>query len=203
MTRRSARGFTLLELLVVIAIFAVMSVLAYGGLRNFLTGRSVAASQGARLAALETAFVFLQQDVEAALPRPIRDQLGGAEPAFRGGEGAPALLQLTRRGANPRPQSGRADLRRIEYRLAEGRLVRRVWPMLDRPQDAKPEDEVLVEGVDAASVRFYAGNWLPFWPAAGDSADSAQLPRALGVRLRFHEGREIERLFLLPAGGGT
>lgn len=205
MIRRSrpVPGFTLLELLVVIAIFSVMSVLAYGGLRNFLAARGVASEQASRLAALETAFIFLQQDVEAAVPRPIRDELGGSEPALRGGQGAPALLALTRRGVNLRPASGHSDLRRIEYRLQGRALVRRVWPMLDRPQDAKPDDEVLVDDVEAASMRFYGGTWQPFWPAAGDAQDAAQLPRAIGVRIRFREGREIERLFMLPTGAGA
>lgn len=82
MKRRNG-GFTLIELVVALAIFAVLSALVYSGLRTVLDARSHTDRQAARLAQLQTMFTLLERDVEQAVARRARDELGGILPAMR------------------------------------------------------------------------------------------------------------------------
>ena len=89
------RGFTLLELLIAMAIFAIMAVMAYGGLKTVLATRQAVTERAAELRQLQQTLQLLNEDLLQALPRSIRDELGDPEPAFIGGR-SQLLLSLTR-----------------------------------------------------------------------------------------------------------
>lgn len=191
----------MIELIVAMAVFSVMAVMGYNGLRNFLVARQTLEDQQAALTRLETAFLIVQQDIENAVKRPVRDGLGGPEPALRGGETAASLLALTR-ARTWVPETGMdSDLRRVEYFVKDHRIVRRSWPVLDRTQTTKPLDQVLFTDIDGLSFRFYDDRWRGFWPLGNDPETLASLPRAVGVRVVFRDGRAVERLFLLGNAG--
>ncbi|MCU0806914.1 MAG: type II secretion system minor pseudopilin GspJ [Candidatus Contendobacter sp.] len=121
---KPTRGFTLLELLVALAVFSIMAVAAYGGLRNVLYTRAAVEEQNRRLAAVQLAVYRLEQDIEQAVPRGIRDEYGEPQGALLGGALADDRLTLTRTGwDNPLGQP-RANLQRVAYRLRDGRLWR-------------------------------------------------------------------------------
>ena len=116
--RWSQRGFTLIELLVALLVFAVMSVLAYGGLRSVLDASAGAGAHADRLASLQRTFMALARDVEQLADREIRDEYGDRQPALRVGADE-RLLELTRAGwRNPAGQT-RSTLQRVAYRLDE------------------------------------------------------------------------------------
>lgn len=194
-----ARGFTLIELMVALAVFAVLSTLAYGGLRQVTRSNDALAERQAAFAALQTSLTLLQQDLENAAARPARDAFGDSVPALRAGvEGV--LLELTRH-AGVRHAGRGVDLRRVDYRLEGGTLYRRVWPVLDRPQAAEPQWRALLEAVAVLELEFYREGWTGFWPPAEARAQQAVLPQAARVTLAGADERVVQRTFLLRAGG--
>jgi type II secretion system protein J len=122
-------------------VFAIMSIAAYGGLRNVLFTRAAVEEQSRRLAAVQLAVYRLEQDIEQAVPRGIRDEYGDPQAALLGGELQRRRLTLTRAGwDNPLGQP-RANVQRVAYRLREGRLWRLHWPCstgADGSNRAKP-----------------------------------------------------------------
>ena len=70
------RGFTLLELLVALAIFALVSVMAYGGLASVLDQQFATDEIAGQLARLQKTYLLLQRDFEQLVPRPVRDEYG-------------------------------------------------------------------------------------------------------------------------------
>jgi general secretion pathway protein J len=195
--RGPAPGFTLLELTVAVAVFAVLSLMAYGGLRTVLDAQQQAAKVGERLAALQMTVRLVEADLAQLVPRGVRDAFGDPEPALatRG-----AGLLLTRGGwRNPlgRPRSA---LLRVEYRLEDTRLLRAAWPVLDRVQASTPHREVLLEDVEALGLRFLGadGQWLEGWPPPA-AAGAGALPRAVELTLRLGDWGIIRRLVPVAA----
>jgi general secretion pathway protein J len=195
------RGFTLIELLVALAIFAVLSLLAYGGLASVLDGSELTMQRSTRLGALQATVGRLVDDLEQAGPRPVRDAYGDPLPALSGGGGA-AVFELTRGGwPNPAGQP-RSSLQRVAYELVDRTLVRRVWVVLDRAPDSAPLEQRLLTGVDAFELRFRGsrdGRWEASWPPAGAAAGSEALPLAIEATLEVEGFGRITRLVV--AGG--
>ena len=170
------RGFTLIELLVALAIFAVLSLLAYGGLASVLDGSDLAGARAARLGEL-------QREVRTALDESYVD----------------ATLELTHGGwRNPTGQA-RSTLQRVGYAIDDGVLVRRVWPVLDRAPDSLPLEQRLLTGTGDFALRFLAergGRWESAWPPAGGAVDNAGLPLAVEVTLEVDGFDRISRLVI-------
>lgn len=201
--RGRMHGFTLLELLVALAIFAVLSVLAYGGLRNVLDTRAHVAVEAGRLTALQTAFSLMERDIEQTFARSVRDNYGDARPALMGGSAgsAASLLELTRAGYRNPAARARSQLQRVAYQLQEGRLLRLTWQVLDRAPNSEPQQSELLTDVTAAEVLFYDQNLTPqrVWPLpdAGSVAPQA-LPRAVEVSVEITGWGRVTRLFRVP-----
>ncbi|MFZ1642224.1 MAG: type II secretion system minor pseudopilin GspJ [Candidatus Contendobacter sp.] len=200
---RPTRGFTLLELLVALAVFSIMAIAAYSGLRNVLYTRAAVEEQNRRLASVQLAIYRLEQDIEQAVPRGIRDEYGEPQGALLGGALAADRLTLTRAGwDNPLGQP-RATLQRIAYRLRDGRLWRLYWPVLDRGGLIEPRETLLLDRVRDFKARFLdQDDWRDDWPppVSGDEnkPDPDRLPRAVEISLTLEDWGEITRLLPLP-----
>jgi general secretion pathway protein J len=182
-------GFTLLELLVALLVFAVLSVMAYGGLRQVSSVEQRSEFESKRLNELEFAFLLVGRDLAQAVDRSVRDQLGTSKPAFAGGQGHQSLLEMTTFLGD----DGR--LGRIEYTL-NGESLRRVrWPVLDTMPQTRPDNTEILGGVTKLQVRFLDKEWQQTWPAP---SSAAALPRAVELTLQLHDGTEFHRLFTLP-----
>ncbi len=196
---RREGGFTLLELLVSLAIFAVLSVIAYQGLQTVLDARERIESEAARITALQALFAIMGRDLEQAVGRPIRDDFGDRQPALRGSD---AQLELSRSGRRNPAALPRSHLQRIAYLLADGQLVRRSWPVLDRPLESPAQDTVLADGILNLEFRYLdrQRQWQRQWPApaARDNPPPERLPRAIEVVLEVEEWGVLRRLFRLP-----
>jgi general secretion pathway protein J len=195
-------GFTLLELLVALAVFAIMAAAAYSSLHSILTTEAAVTAEANRLAQVQMAWHFLEQDIEQIVPRRIRDDYGKEQPALQSGGLDDEVLSFTRTGwDNPLGQP-RASLQRLAYRLDQGRLLRLYWNTLDRSGPSEPQETLLLDEVQEIKVRFLddQDNWQEAWPPAdtaeeGDSAPA--LPRAVEISVTLNDWGEITRLFLL------
>ena len=194
------RGFTLIELLVALAIFAVLSLLAYGGLASVLDGSALAGAHSGRLGTLQRTVTRLVDDLAQAGQRPVRDAFGEPLPALGAGVGSTPALELTRGGwRNPTGQP-RSSLQRIGYDLVDRTLVRRVWPVLDRAPDSTPLEQRLLDGVTAFELRFRGdrqGRWESAWPPADAPPGHPGLPLAVELALEVEGFGRITRLVLI------
>lgn len=206
---RRAGGFTLLELVVALSVFAVLSVMAYGGLASVLTMREQVALSFERTAALQKGYLRLRDDFQQLRARPARDGYGDAQPALI--TLASGAVEFTRSGwRNPLSQP-RPALQRVSYRVDDRkRLVRESWPVLDRAQDSAPIEMAVLERVQDARWRFLEGaQWHSDWPKPSLTADRAEAapPAAVELTLTLEDLGEVRWLFsatnaTLPAAGG-
>lgn len=193
----ATKGFTLLELLIAISIFSVMAAMAYGGMRLVIDGSQQIEKSANTLSSLQRAFLFLRQDLEQAVPRGIRDEFGSHESAFICCKDE-KLLHLTRGGTRGAIIEG-TDLRRVEYRIIEGRLERRIWSTLDRVQGAKSSRLQLIENVQAVDIKILGygdSEWQSSMPTESAENKSA-VPRAVEVTITIENYGAVSRLFVI------
>ncbi|MEX0731406.1 MAG: type II secretion system minor pseudopilin GspJ [Aquisalimonadaceae bacterium] len=193
-----ARGFTLIELLVAMSIFAVVSVMAYGGLRLLVDNRDQVTASADRLGEIQRAFSIIERDMQQALARGVRDPFGDPRQAMLSDD--LAALEFTRAGrANPLGRT-RSELQRVGYRLEEGTLLRMGWEVLDQVPEPALSEQPLLEGVEEITVRFFPpeGEWVEVWPPASAGPGSPLLPLAVEITLTLEDMGALPRLFRLP-----
>lgn len=190
-------GFTLVEVLIALMIFALIAAAGTGVIAVSIDNRFAVKESTDKTAELQRSRALLKADIGQVVTRRSRDLTGQVEPvALRGGS-APAepLLVLNRSGWSNPGERDRASLQRVEYRLVEDRLERRVFTHLDGARPGPPQ--VLFRQVEAASIAFVsAGQETPtFTPA-----QNRPLPDAVRVRLVVRGYGQIEQLFLVGSG---
>lgn len=201
------RGFTLLELLIAITIFSIIATFVYAGLDIVLDTKQQTEQHLERLAKLQLGLHLMQQDIEQAVDRPIRDEFGETQPALRGGGLSGMLLELTRGGyANPMKLT-RSQLQRVGYQLEEKTLYRVSWPVLDRAQDTQPRRQKLFDGIENISLTFFdqAMKRQTTWPSKTEGmsnnspADTPPgLPKGIEVTLETETMGTLRRVFRAP-----
>jgi general secretion pathway protein J len=198
-TPHHAAGFTLIELLIALAIFAVVAVLAYGGLNSVLNQRRGIEDRLGRIAMLQKAYMRMRGDFQQVRNRPVRDPYGDQLPALYVTPTAP-VLEFTRGGwRNPMFQP-RATEERVSYRLADGKLLRDSWRVLDRVQGSEPIELVVLENVDELAWRFFApdGTWAQDWPPPsqlGQQSTQVPPPSAIEITMKTREWGDLRFLF--------
>jgi general secretion pathway protein J len=191
-------GFTLLELLLAIAIFSVVSVLAYGGLKQVQIIQERVDDQGERLADLQMAFTIINKDIRQSINRPVRDAFGSDKPAMEGGGGGYGrIVEFTRNGLRNPTSRVRSHLQRVAYEIRDDQLIRLVWPTLDVAQGVEPSETVLLEHVKVFSLRYLPSDddWTTEWPRLTANGQSQELPRAIEVTLDVEGWGEMTRFF--------
>ncbi len=202
-SRERVCGFTLIELLVALVIFGIFSMLAYAGLGRLLDGRGRLSEEQRVWQELSQAFLRISDDVAHARSRGVRDVSGVVPlPAFVGRAFDPRALaepslELTRGGELNYGGGSQSDLRRVAYRLKEGRLLRITWPVLDRAPTTVPLEAPLLSDVEIFELRFYGatGESVDTWPTAASGIDVP--PRAMEVTLAVKGVGRFKRLFLV------
>ena len=200
---RRARGFTLIELLVALLVFGVFSVLAYTGLSRLLDQRERLTDEQRSWQELSQVFLRISDDVAHARPRGPRDEAGiGVLPPMVGRPYdsralAEPSIELTRGGELNYSLGAESDLRRVAYRLKEGKLFRITWPALDRAPTSKPLESPLIPNVDTFEARFCDNtrNCVTAWPVGGATPNG--LPPAIEITLVVKGMGSFKRLFLV------
>ena len=206
MSAARQRGLTLVELLVALGIFALVSAASAGVLALAVGGQEQLEASTDELSRLERTRSLLRSDLFQTVNRPVRDEEGGAVPAFAGGDALPdeiggpdderTLLVLTRSGwTNPDGAYPRAELQRVEYLVREGTLLRRTRPYLDAAAGTPAAEEALLSGLTDVELGFWDGTrWAPGYA-------SGQGPFAPAVRLAFtHPSLGSMRFDMLVGG---
>lgn len=203
MNRRPKRetGFTLIELLIAVSVFAIMGVMAYGGLNAVLRTQAHLRDDAAHLRTLQLAMRFLERDVGQIAPRPLRDQYGDEQAAVRVED--PAFVEFTKGGWRNPGQVTRSRLQRVAYALEDDALIRYTWPVLDGAAADDAQAFSLVPGIEDWRIRVLdtEGTWHNAWPPVSAlGTTSAEAPRAAAIEftLNFSRWGEIRRHFALP-----
>jgi len=190
-------GFTLVEVLVSLLIFALIAAAGAAVLGQTVDNRFAVKAASDRTADLQRMRSLLKADLGQAAARRSRGPTGRPMPQPMSGPAAPGdpLLVLTRAGWSNPGQRPRPSLQRVEYRLVEDRLERRVSSHLDGARPGAPQ--VLYRGVREVTVGFIKdGGEAPAYIVTPDRP----LPDAVRIRMTLDGYGPVEQLFLV--GGG-
>jgi len=194
-SQRRSRGFTLFEMLIAVSIFAIIGVVAFGGLGQMTrTGQAVADANN-RLSDLQFAVVYFTRDWSQVSPRKIRDQYGDEQSNILLDDG---IITFTRSGWSNLLGHKRSTLQRVQYLVIDKQLVRRYWRSLDHSAGELPLQSVMLDGVESLEVEFLNAREEPIrtWPS--ESVLEAGDPIVLAFRLDLADIGEITRILELP-----
>jgi general secretion pathway protein J len=195
-TSKWGHGFTLLELLIALSIFALIAMMAYGGLLSILRVDVQIATTTQQLTRLQFTFQRFQQDVSQLIYRPIRNEYGDSVPAI---QATMQQIELTRTGWRNPLQQPRSQLQRVNYSVEKQTLWRTYWQVLDRTRDSQPQRTALLTDVTVFKLRFLDNQalWHDEWSSAVQTqlaGKSLQL-KAIEVNLSLEGWGEIIWLF--------
>jgi len=192
------QGFTLFEMVIAVSIFAVMGVIAFGGLGQMTRSGQSVADANDRLSALQFAVVYFARDWMQVSPRKIRDRYGD--------EASNIVLEedritFTRGGRDNLLGLKRSHLQRVQYELVDHKLMRRYWASLDQAIGEEPLEVALLDNVDSLAVTMQdaKGEAITIWP--DDGTLRAGQPVLLSFRLELKDLGEITRWLEIPDGG--
>jgi len=192
-------GFTLLELLIAIAVFAIMSVMAYGGLSNVISNSTRVEAELEKLRNVQHAMFTITRDLTQITNRSIRDEFGNTQPHLTTSNNLDYLIEFTRNGRRNPAKLLRSHLIRVAYKLEEKKLSRLFWPQLDRAQGMEPYEDVLLDNVILAELRYLDDNneWHNEWPPLNNTGNNATVdsPQAIELKLELEGWGELTRYY--------
>ena len=197
------QGFTLLELMISSLIFAIMAIMAYGGLDNVLSNSKASQQALNRLQQIQQSITIISRDFSQLVPRAVRDEYGNIQPALSTANDADNLVELTRGGRVNPANLLRSTLVRIAYQFDDEKLVRLQWPQLDNAPGAEAKKTTLIDNLESVSIRFLDDNaqWQEEWPPVNTGASISNTistqPLAIEVVLNLTDWGEIRRLYAM------
>ncbi len=199
MSMRRAKGFTLIEVLVSMAVFAVMTILAYMSLGQTLSNADMLTERMDRLQAIQRTMRYLSNDLTAASPRPVRDELGqGYSPAVMVSAANDFALAVTHGGWTNPAGLPRSTQQRSVYLLEDGKLFRVYYNVLDSTYSNNAISTEILDGVERLEFRLMQDNGQETnqWPPLGAQGPSAETmrPRAVEIILTLEGEGEIRRI---------
>jgi general secretion pathway protein J len=190
-------GFTLVEVLISLLIFAMLAAAGAAVLGVTIDNRFAVKAQSDRVGDLQRMRSLLRADLGQATGRRARGATGRPAPQAMVGPMTPAdpILSLTRAGWTNPGEQARPSLQRVEYRLVDDRLERRIAGQLDGARPGPPQ--ILYRGVRDLTVAFIVdGQAAPAYTSTLDRP----LPDAVRITMTLDGYGPVEQLFLV--GGG-
>lgn len=179
-SRGKGNGFTLVEMMVALVIFGMLAAAGVALFTGAVRAQGAAAVRLDADAAEQRMVALFTADLAQAQARVWRGADGGTRPAFGGtnGVGAAPLLSFVRGGVTGSEAIGQSALRRIEWRIRDGRLERVSYARVDGATDGQAV--ALTGGVTRVTMRYRGDNdWSESWqPVRADL-----LPRAVELTL--------------------
>lgn len=199
MSARRSGGFTLIEVLVAMAIFGVLTVLAFMSLGQTLANAEMLTERMDRLQAIQRTMRYLSNDLAAASPRPVRDELGDAYlPALMVSAANDFALAVTHGGWTNPAGLPRSTLQRTIYVLDEDKLFRVYYSVLDATYSNNAISTEILDGVERLEFRLVRDNGESTnqWPPLGVLGPAAEQlrPRAVEIILTLEGEGEIRRI---------
>jgi len=197
------QGFTLLELLIASIIFAIMAIMAYGGLNNVLSNSKVSEQALKRLQQTQRSVSILNRDLSQIMQRSIRDEYGNTQPYLSAGNNLDYLVEFSRGGRVNPANLLRSSLLRVAYRFEEDKLIRLQWQQLDRAQGIEPKQTTLIDDIENVTLRFLDNNgeWQEQWPplntASGEAQTTTTKPAAIEIVMQLKDWGDIRRLYAM------
>lgn len=190
-------GFTLVEVLISLLIFALIAAAGAAVLSLSIDNKFAIKAASDRTGDLQRTRALLRADLGQATARRTRGPTGRPQqqPITGAIQAGDAALTLTRAGWSNPGEQARPSLQRVEYRLVEDRLERRVSDYLDGARPGPPQ--VLYEGVRGLTVTFLKDGTEA--PAFNSRLDSP-MPDAVRVVMTLDGYGPVDQLFLV--GGG-
>lgn len=213
-------GFTLLEMIIAIAISAIVAAMAYESLAGASNNAERTREVLNDINKVDRAWQLIGQDMRNILPTMgLRGIFKAASLGSKGKDSFQVVMQFTRRGwINPMGRM-RSDLQQVNYRIAEGKLIRDYLPERNKPlEDIDFEKEalhqVLLENVIDFQMRFltkgmiasngksvlegegYSNNWPTTWPPSDNMTDPDL--RAFEITIEVEGMGRSVRLYEFP-----
>ena len=196
----SNKGFTLIELLIAISVFAVMSVMAYGGLSQIIENNQHSKKELERLQSVQRAVLTISRDFTQIIERDIRDEYGNPKPFLDASNELDYLVEFTRNGRRNPAKLKRSHLLRVAYQFEDGKLLRLFWPQLDRAPAMEAYETTLLDEVERVELRYLdnAKKWHDEWPPLNTNQAANNEPlriAAIEFTLELKGWGEIIRLY--------
>jgi general secretion pathway protein J len=197
--KTGTQGFTLLELLIAIAVFAIMSVMAYGGLSNVISNSTRIEAELEKIHSVQRAMFTMTRDFMQITNRSIRDEFGNTQPHLTTNINTDYLVEFTRNGRRNPAKLLRSHLLRVAYKFEEKKLSRLFWPQLDRVQGMEPYEDVLLDNVTLAELRYLddSNEWHNEWPPLSSTTTAIDTPRAIEFKLELEGWGELTRYYMV------
>ena len=186
-----SKGFTLLEIIIALFIFSIISLILANALHNMIRIQSDTKEKATQLAALQTALLFFSQDIEQAIPRPIKN----SDEKLEGFIGTKNSLTFTHAGlSNPQGQLNQSQLERVRYEFQKNQFIRTTWPVLDVTSKTKTDSRTLLTFVTQLQFEYLdnTNHWHSKWP---DNQQPLLLPKAVNISLSLSNWGKINQLY--------
>ncbi len=220
---KKQQGFTLLELLIASVIFAIMAIMAYGGLANVMANSQSSQAALKRLQQVQQTVSILNRDFLQLVPRAVRDEYGNLQPALTTTNNIDNIVEFTRGGRSNPANLLRSTLIRVAYRFEDEKFIRLQWPQLDNAPNMKAKQTTLIDNIEKVTLRFLDQNarWLEQWPPLnavtnnpatgannnggnnntgnniGNSTGNGTQPVAIEIILKLKDWGDIRRLYAM------
>ena len=217
--RPHQHGFTLIEMLVAVLMIAILFTMVFSAIDSATDSRQATIDAGKRLSDLQRAFIWMDQDINQLIDRPIRNSYGDNENALVHTDQTDGRILEFSRGGWPNPlELDRSDIVRVAYELEPDEkansknpesevynLYRSYWRDADRSLDEPTRKRRIAQGVTSFSPRFMDDekNWQESWPPLNQAAGGAVgVPRAIELELELQGWGKIRRVFRVVAAHG-
>lgn len=193
----TGKGFTLIEVVVSLLLLAVMSIMAWQAVDVVLRVNERSRDSLAATVQLQRAWQQIGSDIFHLRARPFADGFGIVEGAYVTGSSAVRVLSLSRGGGAP-IAANPTGLTRVNYVHEGSELVRQSWPIHVSPQTVEPQQQVLLQAVQA--IRFEQLNlqndFVPAWPPFNEEHALTSLPRLVRVTITLDDGSSTHKVFV-------